>query len=55
MKRFTKYLNRWRENDPTILEEEYKISEGCCLFHDGSELSNFMDIDDDTDGDSYLD
>ncbi|MFX1567558.1 MAG: hypothetical protein ACFFCV_04230 [Promethearchaeota archaeon] len=47
MKRFEKYLKNWKENSSDLDEEEYRISEGCCLFHNRSELSNFDDINDD--------
>ncbi len=47
MKRFAEYLKNWKKNRLYIYEEDYKISEGCCLFHDRSELRNFDDINDD--------
>ena len=28
--------------------EEFKISNGCCFFHDQEELDEFNDVDDDT-------
>jgi hypothetical protein len=47
MNKFAEYLRHWREKNPDIIEEEFEISYGCCLFHDSSELSNFTNIDDD--------
>ena len=52
MKRFLKYLKSWKKTNSDIHEEEYKISEGCCLFHDRSELNNFTDINDDNRSDT---
>ncbi len=47
MKRFIKYLKNWRKNNSSVDENEYKISQGCCLFHDLNELNSFSDINDD--------
>ncbi|MFX1304698.1 MAG: hypothetical protein ACFE9X_15195 [Promethearchaeota archaeon] len=47
MKRFVKYLKSWKKNNSDIDEDEYKISEGCCLFHNRSELRSFTDVNDD--------
>jgi hypothetical protein len=46
MKRFREYLKNWKKNDSHIEEIEYKISQGCCFFHDLSELNSFSDIND---------
>ena len=47
MNKFAEYMKHWRENNSDIIEEEFEISYGCCLFHDSGELSNFTNIDDD--------
>ncbi len=47
MKRFVKYLKNWKKSNSDINENEYQISQGCCFFHNRSELSNFIDIKDD--------
>ncbi|MFX1589958.1 MAG: hypothetical protein ACFFC1_17585, partial [Promethearchaeota archaeon] len=47
MKRFIKYLKNWKKSNSDINEDEYHISQGCCFFHNRSELSNFTDIKDD--------
>ena len=47
MNKFAEYMRHWREKNSDILEEEFEISYGCCLFHDSVELSNFTNIDDD--------
>lgn len=47
MKRFVKYLKSWKQNFSDNPEEEFKLSEGCCLFHDRGELNNFTDTNDD--------
>ena len=47
MKKFIEHQKHWGKRDFDFLEEKYKISSGCCLFHDLSELTNFTNIDDD--------
>ncbi|MFX0139531.1 MAG: hypothetical protein ACFFDN_38170 [Candidatus Hodarchaeota archaeon] len=47
MKRFMGYLKNWRKTDSSNDENEYKISQGCCFFHDLGELNSFSDINDD--------
>jgi len=38
-----------KEEDPLEVDEEndYRISSGCCYFHDQKELNEFANIDDD--------
>jgi hypothetical protein len=48
-------MNRWKRmllikgDDPeeVIEEDEFRISNGCCFFHDQEELDEFDNIDDD--------
>lgn len=48
-------MKRWKrilvmkEEDPLEVDEEndYRISSGCCYFHDQKELNEFANIDDD--------
>ncbi len=47
MRRFTEYLKQWKASSSNNIEDEYKISNECCLFHDISELSNFTNTEDD--------
>ena len=49
MKAWEKVLIRNRDIPEEIVEEtEYNLSNGCCYFHDQTELNEFDDIDDDT-------
>lgn len=48
MRKLAENLKQWRKRDSDTLEEEYKISYGCCLFHDIGELNNFTNTDDET-------
>ncbi|MFX1574590.1 MAG: hypothetical protein ACFFB0_17755 [Promethearchaeota archaeon] len=49
-------MEKWKKlliskgDDPQEVaeEDEYRISNGCCFFHDEKELNNFDDINDDT-------
>ena len=47
MSKIIENLKQWRTRDSDKLEEEFKISSGCCLFHDKGELNKFTNIDDD--------
>ncbi|MFX0004597.1 MAG: hypothetical protein ACFE9C_11175 [Candidatus Hodarchaeota archaeon] len=48
MKQWKKFLIS-KGDDPQEVDEEdeYRISDGCCYFHDQEELNEFNDIDDD--------
>ena len=49
MKLWKKKLIRNGDNQQEFVEEEddFKISNGCCYFHDQEEFDEFDDIDDD--------
>ena len=50
MKLWKKKIIRNGDNQQEFVEEEdeFKISNGCCYFHDQKELNEFEDVDDDT-------
>jgi hypothetical protein len=48
MKRWIKRLIiKGDEPQEVVEEDEYHISNGCCFFHDQTELDEFDDVDDD--------